>query len=468
MINILIPVNKNVSPVYKYYSSFLNRISDNLSKSNINVDFVLFSDLLIDQFKSGPLIDGKYSANEYKSINEIENEYEFSFREILYTDLLQTSKYIKKTRERKWYIPDEEFIEKESYKNKVNQIIDLFKKNKYSFVFTDQSTDFEQSFIEYVCKKNNIPFIRYLPNFMNRAFFTLYRKNEDSKIIDIAIDNLDKTTVLSFINNYREGEGTSIYNSNEKNLIMLKPYNKPLWKRLIHKKPKEYQHSANIRLKDFYFKKIEKGLKTFYYDQYDENDDYIFYGLHLTTESHVALHSYPFVNQVNVIETISRALPYGYTLYVKPHPWWEHMIGLNSLKQIKNFPSVKLIHPDTPIKTILKYSSGIVTLNATTGVEALVLGRPVIALAKVNSYTEFHPNASLCTDLYDLPRLIIKMINEKVNDNDTDNYMLKMFKLSSIIRFESDRFISEDDADKKAMNFSKYIDVIINKYFQGR
>jgi predicted glycosyltransferase len=144
------------------------------------------------------------------------------------------------------------------------------------------------------------------------------------------------------------------------------------------------------------------------------------------------------------------------------------MIGLNSLKQIKNFPSVKLIHPDTPIKTILKYSSGIVTLNATTGVEALVLGRPVIALAKVNSYTEFHPNASLCTDLYDLPRLIIKMINEKVNDNDTDNYMLKMFKLSSIIRFESDRFISEDDADKKAMKFSKYIDVIINKYFQGR
>ena len=60
-----------------------------------------------------------------------------------------------------------------------------------------------------------------------------------------------------------------------------------------------------------------------------------------------------------------------------------------------------------------------------------------------------------------------RMINEKVNDQDTFEYMEKMFKLSSDIRFESDRFLSEEDAEKKAMEFCKYVKIIIEVYFQN-
>ena len=241
-----------------------------------------------------------------------------------------------------------------------------------------------------------------------------------------------------------------------------------LWKRLINKKPKEYLYSAEIKLKDFYIKKIEKRMKTFYYDDYDNNTDYIYYGLHLTTESHVAFHSLPYINQLNLIELISRALPFGYTLYVKPHPWFEHTIGLNYIKQIKKMPSVKIIHPNISVKTIIENSTGIVTLNATTGVEALVLGKPVIALSKVNSYTTHHPNAVRCDDLYDLSKMISRMVKAKVNDADTIEYISKMFTFSSDIRLEGDMFLSEDNAEYKASAFSKYIDVIINKYFHDR
>jgi hypothetical protein len=463
MNNILIPVNKNVTPELRYYSVFLNKIADYIAGTNTNVYFVLFSKLLIVQFEVHSIITGEESNTNNKSINELENEYQFSFKEILYTDLLQSCNFINKTRERNWYIPDNEFIENDSYSNKLNQIITLINEKDITHVVTDQSVDYEQCFIEKVCKIKNIPFVRYLPNFMNRAFFTLYENKYNGKIIDISTDAVDENNIISFINEYRNGDSSSIYMPNEDNLKQYQPKIERTRKRIFHKNFNDYISYTEIILRDFYINNIERHLKHKYYTKIQPNEKYIYYGLHLTTESHVALHSFPFLNQVNVIETISRALPFGYSLYVKPHPWWSHKISLGSLKQISNFPSVKLLSPDISIKKIIKKSRGVVTLNATTGIEALVLGKPVVALSQVNSYTEMHPNATRCIDLYELPSMLVNMVNSRVNIQDTDNYMLKMFKLSSNIRFEADRFLSDDDATKKALLFSKYILKVINK-----
>ena len=52
MVNILFPVNKSVTPNYKYYGLFLNRLSDYLGESNIKVTFLLFSKYLINQVDS--------------------------------------------------------------------------------------------------------------------------------------------------------------------------------------------------------------------------------------------------------------------------------------------------------------------------------------------------------------------------------------------------------------------------------
>ena len=113
MINILFPINKSVPSEYNYYALFLNRLSDLQADLNINVTYLLFSKHLINQVKSKIIILGEGNLYDNKSINELENDYEFSFREILYTDLLQTTKFIQKTRGRNWYIPEVAFIEKE-------------------------------------------------------------------------------------------------------------------------------------------------------------------------------------------------------------------------------------------------------------------------------------------------------------------------------------------------------------------
>ena len=48
MTNILIPVNKNVSPLYKNYPFFLTKLAEFLKPIGVNVTLLQFSDLLSD------------------------------------------------------------------------------------------------------------------------------------------------------------------------------------------------------------------------------------------------------------------------------------------------------------------------------------------------------------------------------------------------------------------------------------
>ena len=99
-----------------------------------------------------------------------------------------------------------------------------------------------------------------------------------------------------------------------------------------------------------------------------------------------------------------------------------------------------------------------------TGIEALALGKPVIALSKVNSFTGFHPNALRCDDLYDLPGMIVELLSKIFDYTSSYNYFQKLFSISSNLKFEADRFFSQEDANKKAKLFSKYIKKVVNNY----
>ena len=479
MINILIPVNKSVPPLYKYYPEFFNNLAKYLNEENMDVTILVFSELLVNHLDSFTLIDGKEVHKNKKSISEIENEYNFSFKQILHTDLMQTSDFINKTSWRNIYLPENELREKQSYENQLNLIIDHFEKNDYSHVFTDQTTDFEHSFIRYLCNKKNIPFIRYLPNFMTRAYFVLYDNNKDVRIIKAPISQVDEKDVNSFLGKYINGNSPTIFSAindvfgsiyNFDNYLLppetvtsLNEPKKSIFKKILNKSPNDYYQFFIERLKQLYFNKIEHKLKKPYYSSFDKDVKYIYYGLALTVESHLALQSFPFLNQINVIEAISRSLPHGYILYVKPHPWWSNTISLDDIKKISRIPFVKILDPKHEIKKVLKHSKGVVTLNSTSGIEALALGKSVIAFAETNSYADLHPDARYCSNLYDLPRMIVKMVNKNVNKKDTLDYFKQMFTYSSENPFEADKYQSLEDSQKKAKDFSGFIKKVISK-----
>ena len=480
MINILLPLNKSVPPLYKYYPEFFNNLANCLGEENMNVTILVFSDLLVNHLDSFTMIDGVKPQKNKNSMSELENEYNFSFKQIFNIDLMQTSDFINKTFWRNIYIPESEFSDNKVNENKLNQIVELFEKNNYTHVITDQTPDFEQSFIRYLCNKKNIPFIRYLPNFMTRAYFVSYDNIKDVRIIKAPISQIKEEALNGFLENYINGNSPTIFSSinnvfgsiwNFDDYLLppeaVESLNEPkrsIFEKIKNKSLNDYYQFFIEHVKRFYIDKIESQLKKPYYSSFDKDKKYIYYGLALTVESHLALQSFPFLNQINVIETISRSLPHGYILYVKPHPWWSSTVSLTDLKKISKIPFVKILDPKHEIKKVLKYSRGIVTLNSTSGIEALALGKSVIALAETNSYADLHPDASYCANLYDLPSMIVKMVNKSVNKKDTIEYFKQMFSYSSENPFEADKYASLEDARKKAKDFSEYIKLVISNF----
>lgn len=444
-----------------YYSHFLNHLQDLLIQDNINVIFLLFSEKLNEEINSRIMISGNEKTNNQKSIKYFENNYTFSLREFLYTDLLQTSPFIAKTRGQNWYIPDSEFLNMDEYCSKLNDIEQIIQQQNPDFVFADQTTDFEFNFIKQVCLKRNIPFIRYIANFMNRGTFIHYLDSVNVKTVDISLEPITHDEIRDFVDRYRDGKNPYIYNMSEANLKQYEfPRERNILRRLTNKSITENVKLITLKSKELYIRTIQNRIKRLFYNRFVPDQHYIYYGLHLTTESHVGLNAFPFLNQINLIETISRALPYNFKLYIKLHPWWGHRIDLNSVRRIKKIPSVVLIPPETSIKEVILHSKGIVTLNATTGIEALLLGKPVLAMTPINAYTEHHPNAYLCTNTYELSRKISKLVNSIIDEKDTLNYLDKRFNNSSELRLEADRMLSVGDAEEKAKKLASYLNKV--------
>ena len=116
------------------------------------------------------------------------------------------------------------------------------------------------------------------------------------------------------------------------------------------------------------------------YDEYISDADFYFYPLHLEPEAVVLYWADGiYANQVKLIENIASQLPPGIMLYVKDHP---HLYGYRDVfdyKRIQDIPNVKLLAPHLPGKKIVNDSKGVITLNGTAGLEALLLNKQIIS-----------------------------------------------------------------------------------------
>jgi hypothetical protein len=111
-----------------------------------------------------------------------------------------------------------------------------------------------------------------------------------------------------------------------------------------------------------------------------KNEKYFLYPLHYEPEASVLVQSFPFSNQMCVIEMIAKALPIGVTLVVKEHPGQQGSRKSAFYRELQYLPNVKLVLPEMDVTSLIKNSIGVVTLCSRIGWEALVIGKPVIAL----------------------------------------------------------------------------------------
>ncbi|MEX0734723.1 MAG: hypothetical protein WD944_02685 [Steroidobacteraceae bacterium] len=137
---------------------------------------------------------------------------------------------------------------------------------------------------------------------------------------------------------------------------------------------------------------------------------YILFGLHMQPESSIDVWAPFFSNQMWVIELLSRSIPPSHQLLVKIHKSDLTNYSGDQYEQMQALPGVKLVRPFVDSRTFIDRADLVVSIQGTMGLEAALLGKPVIMLGD-SPVTKF-PSASSIREIQDLPELIRRKFSE--------------------------------------------------------
>jgi hypothetical protein len=106
----------------------------------------------------------------------------------------------------------------------------------------------------------------------------------------------------------------------------------------------------------------------------------VLFAMHFQPEQSTLAQGIFAINQIALIENISKALPLGYTLIVKEHPVGRGTRPSWQYRHIAGLPNVELC--DAPAKKIALQCDAVLTITGTIAIEGLVLGKPVVTFGR--------------------------------------------------------------------------------------
>ncbi|HEX9707027.1 MAG TPA: hypothetical protein VGA24_05245, partial [Steroidobacteraceae bacterium] len=135
---------------------------------------------------------------------------------------------------------------------------------------------------------------------------------------------------------------------------------------------------------------------------------YVLFGLHMQPESSIDVWAPFFSNQMWVIELLARAIPPSHKLLVKIHKSDIANYSLALLDRMRAFPGVELVRPSADARGLIERADLIVSIQGTMGLEAALLGRPVIMLG--DSAVSVFPSAARIGTLDEFPALVRRQL----------------------------------------------------------
>ncbi len=172
-----------------------------------------------------------------------------------------------------------------------------------------------------------------------------------------------------------------------------------------------------------------------YFSDPVDGENYVYMPLHLIPESTTFVKAPMYVNEMFVIEEISKSLPIGWVLYVKEH---QAMLGERSLqfyKKITQLPNVKVVtinYYNDPKPWILK-AKGVVTISGSSAFEAALLGKKALVFSDV-SFSMIE-GITRVKSFEQLPKLI-RDFGEIDNTHSCASYIAAVEKAGVIIKFK--------------------------------
>lgn len=137
---------------------------------------------------------------------------------------------------------------------------------------------------------------------------------------------------------------------------------------------------ASIKPKLTYFR---YHRQTRYYQKPVENEKFILFPLHYQPEASTLVKATDFADQADTVRMLAKNMPGEYILYVKEH--YAELGHRNTLfyKEMRKLPNVRVIDPWVDSHELIQKAEAVVVLTSTVGWEALMYGKPVVALGHV-------------------------------------------------------------------------------------
>lgn len=116
-----------------------------------------------------------------------------------------------------------------------------------------------------------------------------------------------------------------------------------------------------------------------------EGEKYVYMPLHLIPESSTSVLAPLYINELNIIEAVSKSLPAGWYLYVKEHQSMLGERGISFYKRVKQLPNVRLVQINyySDPKPWIENSQGVITITGTSAYEAALLGKHACVFSDV-------------------------------------------------------------------------------------
>ncbi len=290
----------------------------------------------------------------------------------------------------------------------------IFKKYNIKYIIHEPPSLMFNHLASILCVKNNALYVTHIDAYGENKddHYWIMLSGDDCKSDELdyflvkndSLTNQDIKRSKEFIETFRKKSGVflSKYSKSNFGLVSLLRFNvktiarsvKNNVKALFSKKMNPLIDAVEIfQLRSYsIIEELKKQWSNFLYCKYDDFDiskKYFYYPIHFEPEAVVLYWGDAiYKNQVKLIENIAGQLPPNTFLYVKDHPHISYYRHLNDYLKICAIPNVKLLKPSIPGIMIIKNSIGVVTINGTSGLEALLLNKHVFTFGNIfyNSY----------------------------------------------------------------------------------
>lgn len=246
-------------------------------------------------------------------------------------------------------------------------------------------------------KKRNIRYSAWMAISLKNHFYwqtSPMHNSMDPAIFEATPDKLSVEKAEQYMAQVQDGKGKPFYAINMRSryslyLLLRNCY----WLLRCYLTEHKYSDKAKnlLLLGDnayLYKERITAFFKSFFF-KYDDLKDYtnyekVFYPLHYEPEAVLFYMAEFYDNQIASMENMAKCLKHNQVLVVKEHPQQPGILLQNKFREAKKrIPNLVFLPGEYSTYHLILQSKLVVTLTSTAGIEALILGKPVVVLGRV-------------------------------------------------------------------------------------